>query len=54
MEPYKIISEIIKDPDVPKFYRMLQEFYRKKNMENESNAILKLLEIKFNNNVSDN
>lgn len=54
MEVYVTLVEMIKNPDAPKFYRDLQKFYKNKGMENEAQAFLKLLEIKFNKNVSDN
>jgi hypothetical protein len=54
MEVYKILLEVINNPEAPKFYRDLQNFYKNEGMENESEAFLKLLEIKFKKNVSDN
>jgi hypothetical protein len=54
MEVYEILYELIKNPEAPKFYRDLQNFYEKLGLKNESEAFLKLLEIKFKKNVADN
>jgi hypothetical protein len=54
MEIYKLLVEIIKNPNVPRFYRKLEELYKRAEMENESLAFQNLIEVKFNKNVTDN
>jgi len=54
MEVYEILFELIKNPDAPKFYRDLHNFYSKLGLTNESEAFLHLLEIRFKKNVPDN
>jgi len=54
MEVYKLLIEVIKNPNIPRFYRKLEELYKELNMENESKAFQNLVEIRFNKNVSDN
>lgn len=53
MDVFKILLEVINNPEAPKFYRDLQNFYKEAGMENESEAFLELLEVKFKKNVSD-
>ena len=54
MEIYDVLTRILENPEAPKFYRELQRIYENKGMENESQAFLKLLEIKFEENVINN
>lgn len=54
MEVYKLLAELIKNPSAPRFYRKLEELYKKMNMKNESDAFRNLIETRFNKNASDN
>ena len=49
---YELLVEIVKNPDAPKFYRQLYEHYKSKGMDNESQAVLYLIETKFKKNDS--
>lgn len=54
MDVYRILVELLDKPNAPKFYRNLYNFYKLKNMENEAEAFLYLIENKFDKNDTDN
>jgi hypothetical protein len=47
MEIYKILIEIIEQPEAIQFYKNLQKYYESQKMTNESDAVLHLIENKF-------
>jgi|694.fasta_scaffold106166_6 hypothetical protein len=50
MEISQIFASMLDKPDAPKFYRELQSYYQKKNLNDEALAIGFLLENKFGKN----
>jgi hypothetical protein len=54
MDIIKILIEILDKPNVPKFYRELYKYYQSKSMKNEMDAMLHLIEKKFNKNETNN
>lgn len=43
-----IYLNLIKNPFIPKIYRELRDYYKSIGMDNESNAFVYLLKIKYN------
>lgn len=54
MEIYKILFDIVKNPEATKPYKDLASQYNLLGKREECNAIIKLIEIKFKKNESDN
>lgn len=54
MEIYKILFEIIKNPAANKPYKDLAREFKLLGKEEEHDAIIKLIEIKFKKNESNN
>lgn len=54
MEIYKILLELVKNPKATKPYKDLAETYKLLEKENEFKAFMKLIEIKFKKNESNN
>lgn len=50
MDVFQILLNILDKPSAPKFYRELYNYYKSKNMQNETEAIRYLIENKFNKN----
>jgi hypothetical protein len=47
MKLYQILTELVKNPLVPRFYRELRDYYLSIDKINESSAIDYLIECKF-------